>query len=398
MSAVPFVIHLDDDLIDDLRLRLEQARWTRIGQTSDFSAGTNPDFLRKLVTYWRFGYDFRRQEARLNTLPHFEAEVGGAKLHYVHVRGRGPAPTPLLLLHGWPDSFHRYHKVLPILADPARAGAEAGDAFDLVVPSLPGFGFSSPATPAPGVPLLRCCAELLWRLMTEVLGYERFAVAGGDTGGVLAQILAIDHPRSVSAIHLTDLGWHTQNVDPEGLSKEEAKYLDELRENLLADGAYALVQTTRPATLAASLNDSPVGLASWIVDRFHAWSDGDLEKHFGLDDLITNIMIYWVTQSIGSSMFAYYAERKTPSLTTADRVERPVGLALFPDGAGALPPRSFAERTLNVERYRILPRGGHFAPLEAPGLYARELIEFFRSHRGSQKARSLEDGNARSAL
>ncbi|HEY3499010.1 MAG TPA: hypothetical protein VGK73_30170, partial [Polyangiaceae bacterium] len=142
----------------------------------------------------------------------------------------------------------------------------------------------------------------------------------------------------------------------------------------------------------------PVGLASWIVDRFHAWSDGDLEKHFGLDDLITNIMIYWATQSIGSSMFAYYAERKAPSLTTAERVERPVGLALFPDGAGALPPRSFAERTLNVERYRILPRGGHFAPLEVPGLYARELIEFFRSHRGSQKTRSLEDGNARSAL
>jgi pimeloyl-ACP methyl ester carboxylesterase len=224
---------------------------------------------------------------------------------------------------------------------------------------------------------------LLWQLMTEVLGYEQFAVAGGDGGSVLAQILAIDHPESVVGIHLTDLGWHVGNVDPSSLSSAEKKHLEASKKLFMADGAYAMLQATRPRSLAPGLNDSPAGLASWIIDRFHSWSDshGNIENSFSKDELLTNIMLYWVTQTIGSSVFTYYADAQSPSLTPADHVDRPVALALFPKDAGGVPLRSFAERTLNVQRWTEMPRGSHFAALEEPELYARDVVDFFRSLR-----------------
>lgn len=211
-------------------------------------------------------------------------------------------------------------------------------------------------------------------------------MVGGDGGSVIAQILAIDHPESVVGIHLTDLGWHVSNVDPSTLTKPEQKYLEASTKHFMADGAYAMVQTTRPRSLAPALNDSPVALASWIVDRFHSWSDsdGDIEKSFSKDDLLTNIMLYWVTQTIGSSMFNYYAEARSLSLTPANHVDRPVGLALFPKDIGGIPPRTFAERTLNVQRWTEMPRGSHFAALEEPELFARDVVEFFRPLRSLQ--------------
>jgi len=215
--------------------------------------------------------------------------------------------------------------------------------------------------------------------MTDVLGYSRFGVVGGDGGSVLAQILAIDHPDAIAAIHLTDLGWHVYDVDPSSLSSPEQKYLEHAKKRFLADMAYAMVQNTRPRSLATALNDSPVGLASWIVDRFHSWSDaGDVDRSFGRDELLTNVMLYWVTQSIGPSMYNYFAEVRSPSLTPADRVLRPVGLALFPKDIGhAIPPRALAERTLNVTRWTEMPRGGHFPAWEEPELFAQDVIAFF---------------------
>jgi pimeloyl-ACP methyl ester carboxylesterase len=379
----PFRIEVEQSILDDLSLRLAEARFTSVGSGSDWDSGTDPSYLRELVGYWRSDFDWRKEEDRLNALPQFCANVSGNSLHFVHVRGRGPKPTPLLLLHGFPDSFDRYHKLIPILTDPASVGGDPEDAFDVVVPSLPGFAFTGAVAYPPGVRSLRYAAELLFQLMSGVLGYERFAVAGGDGGSVLAQILGIDRPRAVSAIHLTDLGWHALNVDPRALPKQDRQYLEHAQQRFLSDGAYAVIQATSPRSLAPALNDSPVGLASWILDRFHSWSDGDLERAFGRDVLLTNVMLYWVTQTIGSAIHGYYSERRMPSLAPGERVERPVGLALFPNEVAGVPPRSFAERTLNVERYREMPRGGHFAALEVPGLYARELFEFFRSHRAS---------------
>jgi pimeloyl-ACP methyl ester carboxylesterase len=365
ITPQPFRIHVEEPVLADLQLRLRETRWAGATTDEGWNLGTHPRYLRDIVTYWSQLYDWRAQEAALNQFPHFKAVVGGARLHFVHRKDPGQRP-PLLLLHGWPDSFYRFHKVIPRLAE----------SFEVVVPSLPGFGFTGAVQhPSPHQPN-RQSAQLLWRLMTEVLGHRRFAVAGGDGGSALAQLLAIDHPESVVGIHLTDLGWHVASVDPSKVSKAERKYLEAGQKRFMADGAYAMVQSTRPRSLAPALNDSPVALAAWILDRFHSWS-ASFEDAFTRDELLTNIMIYWVTQTIGSSMDSYRAEAVSPSLSPSDHVDVPVALALFPEDIGGIPPLVFAERTLNVQRWTEMPRGGHFAAWEEPALYADDVREFF---------------------
>jgi pimeloyl-ACP methyl ester carboxylesterase len=361
-----FEIRVDQRELDDLQMRLRRTRWTSSDDERSWQRGTSRSYLRELVAYWHSSYDWRLHEARLNAQPQLKARVRDADIHFIHVRGRGKRPTPLLLLHGWPDSFDRFHRALPLLAEE----------LDLIIPSLPGFAY----TDAPCVQQqpTRHSAQLIFELMHDVLGYERFVVAGGDGGSVIAQILAIDHPESVLGIHLTDLGWHVYGQDPSELPKSERKWLEDGSKN--PDGAYALVQMTRPRSLAAGLNDSPVGLASWIVDRFHSWCDfeHELDEVVSKDDLLTNVMLYWVTQTIGSSVYGYYADAQSPSLTPTDRVERPVALALFPKDIGGVPPRSLAARTLNVQRWTEMPRGGHLTAREQPELYARDVLEFCR--------------------
>jgi len=365
MQPEPFQIHVEAAVLADLQLRIRETRWGAAADDDAWKLGTNPLFLRDLMTYWAHKYDWAAQESALNRLPQFRAALDGARVHFVHQK-QGAPRLALLLLHGWPDSFYRFHKVIPRLAE----------TFEVIVPSLPGFGFTGAVRhPSPEQPN-RQSARLLWRLMTDVLGHRRFAVAGGDGGSALAQLLAIDHPESVVGIHLTDLGWHVANVDRSKVSKAERKYLEASEKRFMADGAYVMVQSTRPRSLAPALNDSPVALASWIVDRFHSWSDS-FEDAFTKDELLTNIMIYWVTQTIGPSIDNYRGEAVSPSLSVADRVDVPVGLALFPHDIGGVPPRALAERTLNVQRWTEMPRGGHFAAWEEPDLYAGEVTAFF---------------------
>jgi pimeloyl-ACP methyl ester carboxylesterase len=385
MAIQPYQLQVKQAILDDLRARLGRARRSPDLGATGWKYGTDPEYLDGLIEYWRSGFDWRQQEAQLNALPQYTADLDGDELHFVHVKGRGPRPMPLLLLHGWPDSFCRYVKVIPVFSDPAHAGGNSEDAFDVVVPSLPGFPLTGPIAGLKGVPANRHTARLLWRLMTDTLGYATFAVAGGDGGSVIAQILAIEHPEAVIGVHLTDIGWHATNGNHPNLTKAESKFLDEGKKHFMADGAYAAVQMSKPRSLAVGLNDSPVGLASWILDRFHSWTDSgdDIEKSVSKDELLTNITLYWATQTIGSSMYSYFAEARQPSLTPKDYVQRPVALALFPKDGGAMPPRSFAERTLNVTRYTEMPRGGHFAALEEPALFAADVTDFFRTLRGS---------------
>jgi len=380
VKAEPFLINVDQAVLDDLERRLRRTRWAGGPRDDTWDLGTSPAYVKEFLSYWQDQFDWRTAEAALNQFSQFTAELGGSRIHFIHEQALGHARLPLLLLHGWPDSFYRYYKVVSKFTAPGNIGGDPRDAFDVVVPSLPGFGFTGPLRHRSAEQPNRQSAQLLWRLMTEVLGYRRFAVAGGDGGGALAQILAIEHPESVVGIHLTDLGWHVTNLDPKTCSKTEQKYLEASKKAFMADGAYAMVQSSTPHSLAPALTDSPSGLAAWILDRFHSWSDnrGQLEESFSKDELLTNIMIYWVTGTIGTSIETYRADTLSPSLTISDHVDLPVGLALFPKDLGGVPPRELAERTLNVQRWTEMPRGSHFTALEEPALYANDVTAFFR--------------------
>jgi len=277
MAIQPYQIQVKQAILDDLRARLGRARRSPDLGATGWKYGPDPED--RLIEYWRSGFDWRQQEAQLNALPQYASDLDGSALHFVHVKGRGPSPMPLLPLHGWPDSFCRYIKVTPMFSDPAHAGRDSEDAFHVVVPSLPGFPLTGPIEGPKGVPANRHTARLLWRLMTETLGYDTFAVAGGDGGSVLAQILAIEHPEAVIGVHLTDIGWHATNGDHPNLTKAESKFLDEGKKHFMADGAYAAVQMSKPRSLAVGLNDSPGGTV-WLplCDRI-AVRDGGLPAH-----------------------------------------------------------------------------------------------------------------------
>ena len=377
MSIQSFNVHIPQATLDDLRKRLSRTRWPDEVEGAGWDYGTNLDYLKELMAYWQHEYDWQAQEAQLNQFAQFRAEIDGVGIHFIHERGKGPNPTPLILTHGWPDSFYRMHKIIPMLTDPASYGGDLADSFDVIVPSIPGFGFSDRPRER-GWTVVRT-AELWAKLMTDVLGYQRYAAAGGDGGSPISQLLALKHPESVVGIHLTDIGFQSiMSVDPSSLSEAEQQYLGAGQQRFFQEGGYIMIQSTKPQTLAYGLNDSPVGLAAWIVEKFRGWSDcdGDVERSYSKDELLTNIMIYWVTETINSSIRGYYEETHAPSLKPGQRIDVPVGMALFPKDNP--PPRELAERSLRVERWTQMPRGGHFPALEEPELLAEDLRAFFR--------------------
>jgi pimeloyl-ACP methyl ester carboxylesterase len=374
MSIQSFKIAIPQATLDDLRERLARTRWPDEVERAGWDYGTNSGYLKELVDYWQHEFDWRKQEAKLNKFAQFKAEVDGVGIHFIHERGKGPNPTPLILTHGWPDSFYRMHKIIPLLTDPASYGGDPADSFDVIVPSLPGYGFSDRPRER-GMTRVRT-AELWARLMTDVLGYQRFAAAGGDIGSGVTRLLALAHPELLVGIHLTDAGYPLSS-DQSDLSEAEKQYLSAVQQWVRREGAYAMIQSTKPQTLAYGLNDSPAGLAAWIVEKFRAWSDcdGDVERRFSKDELLTNIMIYWVTETINSSVRTYY-EISPPPLQPGQHIEVPAGVAIFPKEL-TLPPREWAERSLRVERWTEMPRGGHFAALEEPELLAEDMRAFF---------------------
>ena len=380
MNIQPFYVDIPQATLDDLRERLARTRWPDEVEGAGWDYGTNLAYLKELVAYWQHTFDWRAQEARLNQFAHFKTDMNGRLIHFIHERGKGPNPLPLILTHGWPDSFYRMHKIIPMLTDPESFGGNAADSFDVIVPSIPGFGFSDPVR-KPGW-TMKQTAQLWASLMRDVLGYQRYAAAGGDGGSPISQLLALNNPASVIGIHLTDIGFQaTMNLDPSSLTPAEQQYLGAMQQRFFQEGGYVMIQSTKPQTLAYGLSDSPVGLAAWIIEKFYGWSDidGDLEREYTKDELLTNIMIYWVTQTINPSIRSYYEESHAPSLKPGQRVEVPVAMALFPKDTP--PPRALAERTLRIERWTEMPRGGHFPALEVPELYAGDLQAFFRSLR-----------------
>ena len=383
MAAVPFRIDVPDIVLDDLKTRLARARIAAGLPDAGWSHGTDPVYLASLCDYWHREFDWRKQEAWLNSFSHFRASVGDVGLHFIHERGKGTRTIPLLLIHGWPDSFARFLKLIPLLTDPASHGAEDAPCFDVVVPSLPGFAYSDRPKKEG---MIFDCAGLFHRLMTEELGYERFAVQGGDWGGIVAEQMARSYGSSLIGLHMTDVPFMHAFQAPGDLSHAERAYLAHMEAFPRGEGGYASIQSTRPQSLAQGLNDSPAGLAAWMIEKFRAWSDcgGDLENSFSRDEILTNIMIYWTTQTIDSSFFPYFDIANAGAVRWIKEMVKgwlgnkdvPTSFALFPKDLSS-PPREWAERFFNVVRWTEMPRGGHFAAMEEPELLAEDIRAAF---------------------
>jgi pimeloyl-ACP methyl ester carboxylesterase len=380
LSIRPFVIDIPEERLEDLRRRLSTVRWPKPVSGAKWSDGADLEFLQRLTDYWLNTFDWRAQEKRLNRLPQFMATIDNQEIHFVHVRGNGPDPLPLILTHGWPGSFAEMEHVIPLLADPRARGGDPVDAFDVVVPSLPGYGFS-PAPAVPGVSSRRIAD--LWQGLMAKLGYFRFALQGGDIGAGVSVWTARLFPEQVAGVHLNFIpGSYRPPFGKElpPVSQEEQEYLDKVADWTATEGGYAHLHATRPQTLSYALTDSPVGLAAWFVEKFRNWSDcnGDVEQAFGFDTLLTDISLYWFGDDINGSLRLYKENRLAPlTFNPGERVAPPLGVALFPREL-PMPPRSWVERVLNVQRWSVLPRGGHFAALEQPELLAEDIRAFFR--------------------
>jgi pimeloyl-ACP methyl ester carboxylesterase len=362
---VDFPVRTDPAAIEDLHRRLRATRWPPLPSDSEWKLGVDPVYLRELATYWADGFDWEAREAELNRLPRAFVEIDGQGIHVVHSVAGPDAPT-LLLAHGWPDSFWRYLKVIPLLAAD----------FNLVVPDMPGYGYSD--APA-GDPLDARQVAALWAELMTTLGYEKFFVAGGDIGSGVAGFLALDHPERVTAVHRMSAGLPVPGTDPATLSVPEREWLASFFAWNAAEGAYAQLHRTKPDTAAFALSDTPVGLAAWIVEKLHGWSEHGISG-YTMDEILTNVSIYWFTGTIGTSMRMYQAMAQTPPEQAARRIEVPTGYSVFPADINR-PPREWAERTSNVVRFTRPERGGHFAPFEVPELYAQELRDFFETFR-----------------
>jgi epoxide hydrolase len=369
-------------VLADLRARLDRARFPDEAPDSGWRYGSDLAYVRDLVAYWRERYDWRAAEAALNRLPQFHARVGGLGVHFIHVRGDGPKPFPLVLTHGWPGSVAEFVDVIGPLTDPARHGGDAADAFDVVVPSMPGYGFSERPR-EPGVDAERIAA--LWVELMAGLGYTRFGAQGGDWGSMVSTYLGANHADRVAGIHLNMvIAFPPDPANPvDGLTQDEVVELMSAQHFLKQETGYQRIQGTKPQTLAYGLNDSPAGLAAWIVEKFRTWSDcgGDVERRFTKDQLLTNVMLYWVPETANSSCRLYYEMMHAGKFPPTDfRVKVPTACAIFP-GEIIKPPRRWVDRLYNVQRWTRMSSGGHFAAMEEPAALVEDVRAFFRAVR-----------------
>jgi len=384
MSPERFTIAVPDAVLADLGDRLARTRWSPDFANADWAYGANGDYLRSLVDYWLNHYDWRRHEAAMNRFDHYRVRLDGVPVHFIHCKGKGPNPVPLILSHGWPWTFWDWHKVIEPLADPAAFGGDPADAFDVVAPSLPGFGFSTPLA-QPGIDAIRT-ADLWQSLMNDVLGYGRFGAHGGDWGAFVTAQLGHKHADRLIGIHLANgapLDFFQAGLpDASEYAADEAG-LRERTVEFFADGhGYSAIQSTRPQTVSYGLADSPVGLCAWLVEKRRDWSDcgGDVERCYSRDELLTSVMLYWVTESIGTSARYYYEGRLNPWRPSHDRqpvVDAPTGIIRFENDV-CYWPRRVMERHYDIRRWTRIPSGGHFAPMEKPDILVDDLRAFFR--------------------
>ncbi|MBE9461431.1 epoxide hydrolase family protein [Dyadobacter subterraneus] len=368
-----FKIDIAGQVLEDLKTRLAETRWPDEIEESGWNYGTNLAYTKELCQYWQNNFEWRKQEDYLNSFTHYQSEIDNFRLHYIYEKGKGSHNIPLLLTHGYPDSFVRFLKIIPLLTQ----ADENGFAFDVVIPSIPGYGFSEKPSKKGMDPAK--IATLFARLMTEELGYQQFTAHGGDWGSTITEQLITHFPKQITAIHLTDVPYkHIFNIPTDELSEEEKKYMEEGKKWQMQEGAYAMIQGTKPQTLAYGINDSPAGLAAWIIEKFRTWSDcdGAIESRFSKDELLTNITIYWVTETANSAFRIYYESFHMQDSGNTKKPQTPVGLTTFPKDIVPTP-KQFAERIFNLKYFSNMPEGGHFAAMETPELLASEIRKFF---------------------
>jgi len=378
LRVEPFSIHVDDQVLADLRARIRNTRWPDPAPGAAWEQGTDLGYLQQVLAYWADEFDWRAQERQLNRFDHFRAELDDVRIHFVHQRPRRGHGIPLVLTNGWPSTFVELLPLVPLLTDPKTHGID-GPAFDVVIPSLPGYGFSE--RPARTGVNYRYTAALWHRLMRG-LGYERYGAHGGDFGAGVATFMALDDPAPMLGVHLSNL-----EISPytgpgsRPLSEAERAYLERNQAWWQAEGGYKAIQSTKPQTLGYGLNDSPAGLAAWILEKWRSWADsrGNLDERFSREFLLTTVTIYWATQTITSSTRDYFDNHWTGiTIGREDFVRVPTGIAVFKQFLDeGSPPREWAERLYNVRRWMPMPNGGHFAPAEEPERLARDIAVFF---------------------
>ena len=377
-DITPFTIAIPDDKLAAIRERVASYQFHTPPVDDDWQYGMKTSVLSDIRDYWLDAYDWRKAEADLNRFPHYKATVDGFELHFVHVVGEANGKRPLLITHGWPGSVFEFWQVIEPLAYPSRFGGSPDDAFDLIIPSLPGYAFSQ----KPEKPIgQRTTAKLFDGLMRRVLGYERYLAQGGDWGGLVTSWLGYDHSLAkgggCKAIHLNMIGFRPFDATPRG--EAEIKWLQHSQAMMQLEGAYLMEQATKPQTLTLALMDSPVGQAAWILEKFHGWSDlqdGDLYSTYTRDQLLTNIMLYLVNDAFATSVWYYnglFAEGGN-TLPEGEKVETPTGIANFPgEKIYTTPPRSWCERVYEVNHWSDMEKGGHFAAMEQPELYIDDI-------------------------
>lgn len=370
MAAKPFHIDIPASVVDDLKRRLKASRFPDQIGGSGWSQGTDTAYLKELVGYWAHDFDWGAQQARLNAYPHFQVEIEGQSIHFLRATSQRPGALPLLLLHGWPSSFVQFMDIIPLLTNPVPSGL----AFDVVAASLPGYGFSGiPAKPGMSPSAI---APLMHKLMTEVLGFSRYGIRSSDLGAGVAGSMAANFPQSIIGSHTGGTNPWFQGPVPSDMTAEEKAFVSAAQAWMQQEMAYAQLHASKPQTLAAALNDSPAGLASWIVEKFHKWTDnrGRVEDAVSQDSFLANLTIYWATQTIGSSMRLYFEAVRDQGGWAQPKA--PIGY-LMPKHDMFPTPRSWIERQGPVFHWTESDKGGHFMEWEQPEIVAADLRLFF---------------------
>ncbi|MDA7476253.1 epoxide hydrolase [Candidatus Pelagibacter ubique] len=376
-----FKVKISDQEIDSIYNKIKKYPWHEMPDDGGWEYGTNLDYLKELSNYWVNNFDWRKSEAQLNRFSNFKSKVDDIDIHFIHEKGSGSNPTPLLLMHGWPGSVIEFLHIIERLAHPEKFGGNIDDAFDVVVPSLPGFGFSGRPSRPMGP---RKIANTLNKLMTENLGYKNYLAQGGDWGATIANWIGYDHSKSCKAIHINCLTMR----HPDGpQTKQEEEWQQRFNQDQIMQDGYRTQQATKPQTLSYGMMDSPVGIAAWIIEKMYSWSDlkdNNIESVYSKDTLLANIMVYVVTKTFNTATWIYYGRREEGGRffpKNFKKIEIPTAAAIFPAEMSEWPPKSYVDRMFNITQWTEMPRGGHFAALEEPELLVNDLVKFSRSVR-----------------